>query len=188
VKPVALLPAGRDDVAVPWTAPEVNRQHSPPVAGERVSLQGWLDYHRQTLLWKCSGLSGDQLAIRPLGSSLSLLGLVRHLTYVQRVWLRARVAGMSDLEVLYCTDEFPDGDIDLADGADAEADFARYLAECIAADEAVQGRSLDDTFVHSRLGVAFDLRWVYTHLIEEFARHNGHADLLREHIDGATGE
>jgi uncharacterized protein DUF664 len=173
---------------VPWTAPEVNRRHSSPVADERSSLQGWLDYHRQTLLWKCSGLTGDQLASRPLGTSLSLLGLVRHLTYVQRVWFRQRAAGQSDLETLYCTADAPDADIDLADGAAAEADFGRFAAECGACDQAVRGKSLDDTFVHPRLGITIDLRWVYVHLIEEFARHNGHADLLREQLDGVTGE
>jgi hypothetical protein len=174
---------------VTWTAPDVAREDPPYVAEERTSLQSWLDYHRQTLLWKCTGLSGEQLAARPIEqTSLSLLGLVRHMTYVQRVWVRQRFAGMSDLAPLYCTEEFPDGDFDLADPADAEADFARYAAECAAVDEAASGRSLDETFVHPRLGMSIDLRWVYTHLIEEYARHNGHADLLRERIDGVTGD
>jgi hypothetical protein len=172
-----------------WTAPAVERADPPYVAGERASLQAFLGYHRQTLLWKCSNLTGDQLVERPIaGSSLSLLGLVRHLAYVQRVWLRIRVAGDSDLGNLYCTPELPDADFDLADAATAEADFAVFERECAEADAAVAARSLDDTFVHPRLGVRIDLRWVYTHLIEEFARHNGHADLIREQIDGATGE
>ena len=172
-----------------WMAPHVERADPLYVADERSSLQDFLDYHRQTLLWKCSGLTGDQLAARPVaGSALSLLGLVRHLSYVQRVWLRERFAGQSGLGPLYCTPEHPDGDFDLASCASAEADFAAYAHECAAADEAAAGRSLDETFTHPRLGVRIDLRWVYTHLIEEFARHNGNADLLREQIDGVTGE
>jgi hypothetical protein len=172
-----------------WTAPAVERADPLYAADERPSLQDFLDFHRQTLLWKCSGLTGAQLAARPIpGSSLSLLGLVRHLAYVQRVWLRQRVAGEVDLDQLYCTPEQPDADFDAAGPDDAEADFAVFARECAAVDAAVAGRSLDDTFVHPRLGVRIDLRWVYLHLIEEFARHNGHADLLREQIDGATGE
>ena len=172
-----------------WTAPEVERAEPRYVADERTSLQDFLDFHRQTLLWKCSGLTGEQLAARPIaGSSLSLLGLVRHLAYVQRVWLRVRAAGQAGVADLYCTPEQQDADFDLATAAGAETDLATFASECAAADAAVAGRSLDDTFVHPRLGVRIDLRWVYTHLIEEFARHNGHADLIREQIDGATGE
>jgi hypothetical protein len=174
---------------VTWTAPAVERGDPLYVADERTLLQEFLDYHRQTLRWKCSGLTGDQLAARPIpGSSLSLLGLVRHLSDVQRVWLRVRVAGQPDLAPRYWTDEYPDGDFDLADAAGAEADFAVFAAECAAADAAVAGLSLDDTFRHQRLGIPISLRWVYAHLIEEFARHNGHADLIREQLDGATGE
>jgi len=172
-----------------WTAPAVERAEPIYVAGERTSLQEFLDYHRQTLLWKCSGLTGEQLAARPIpGSSLSLLGLVRHLSYVQRVWLRVRVAGQPDLGDLYSTPEHPDAEFDFAAPGAAEADFATFAREGAAADEAVAGRSLDDTFVHPRSGDTISVRWVYTHLIEEFARHNGHADLIREQIDGRTGE
>ena len=172
-----------------WTAPAAERAEPLYVAGERASLQDFLDYHRQTLLWKCSGLTGEQLAARPIpGSSLSLLGLVRHLSDVQRVWLRVRVGGHRDLAPRYWTDEYPDGDFDLADGAQAAADFEVFAIECAAADEAVAGHSLDDTFMHPREHVPISVRWVYEHLIEEFARHNGHADLIREQIDGATGE
>jgi Protein of unknown function (DUF664) len=174
---------------VTWTAPQVDRTEPRYVADERTSVQEFLDYHRQTLLWKCSGLTAEQLAARPIaGSSLSLLGLVRHLAYVQRVWLRIRAAGQADLDDLYCTQQLPDADFDRATAAGAEADFAVFASECALADAAVARRSLDDTFVHPRLKVTIDLRWVYTHLIEEFARHNGHADLIREQIDGATGE
>ncbi len=146
------------------------------------------------LLWKCSGLTGEQFAERPAGHSpLSLLGLVRHMAKVERWWFRQQFAGRADLEYLYCTAESPDGDFDLADPARAEEDFAVFAAERAATDAAVQDRSLDDTFRYQRLRrghevTDVDLRWVYLHMIEEYARHNRHADLLREHIDGTTGQ
>ncbi len=152
-------------------------------------MQGWLDYHRQTLRWKCTGLTGDQLVRRPVQSSkLSLLGLVRHMADVERTWFRERFAGQTDLGDLYWSPEYPDGDFDLADAAGAEQDFAIFAAECAAADEVAAGRSLDDTFSQPSTGYTLDLRWIYLHMIEEYARHNGHADLLRELIDGVTGD
>lgn len=170
-----------------WTAPDVPRTEPHEPAPERAALQGWLDYHRATLRWKCAGLSGEQLVVRPVASStLSLLGLVRHMAEVERAWFRRRLGGQN-LGLLYCSDEFPDGDFDLADPAAAEADFAAFEAECAAADDAARDRSLDDTFL-SRSGNTLDLRWIYLHMVEEYARHNGHADLIRELIDGVTGD
>ena len=172
-----------------WIAPEVDRADPPPVAGERESLDSWLDFHRATLLMKCQGLTGEQLARRAVPpSSLSLLGLVRHMAEVERAWFRRRFAGHAELDYLYCSDEFPDGDFDFAGAASAEADLAALTRECELARAAASGRSLDDTFVHRLRGTTMDLRWVYVHMIEEYARHNGHADLLREQIDGATGD
>ena len=174
-----------------WTAPDVTRIEAPAVADERAALQGWLDYHRATLLWKCAGLDGDQLAARPVESStLSLLGLVRHMAEVERWWFRRRFAGLPGLGDLYCSDEYRDGDFDCTDAERAEADFANFKTECAAADEAARGRALEDTFTFTtRTGTeTMDLRWVYLHMIEEYARHNGHADLLRELIDGVTGD
>ncbi|HYS32650.1 MAG TPA: DinB family protein, partial [Streptosporangiaceae bacterium] len=120
-------------------------------------------------------------------STLSLLGLVRHMAEVERAWFRRRLAGQADLGYVYCSDEFPDGDFDLTAPAGAEADFLAFDAECRLADAAAAGRSLDDTF-RSRSGTPMDLRWIYLHMIEEYARHNGHADVLREQIDGVTGD
>jgi uncharacterized damage-inducible protein DinB len=173
---------------VTWTAPEVTRTDPPNVADERTALQGWLDYHRQTLRWKCAGLTGDQLVVRPVASStLSLLGLVRHMAEVERSWFRRRFGGQPDLSFLYCSDEYPDGDFDLADAAAAAADVAAFETECAQADDAARGRPLAETFV-SRGGETLNLRWIYLHMIEEYARHNGHADLIRELIDGVTGD
>ncbi len=183
------VPAEQQDVPVTWTAPEVSRADPPTVAGEREALESWLDYHRATLLYKCQGLTGDQLARRAVQpSSLSLLGLVRHMAEVERWWFRRRFAGQRELGDLFCSEQHPDGDFDFAEGSGAEADFATFTAECALAREAATGRSLDDTFRHPRRGTIIDLRWVYVHMIEEYARHNGHADILREQIDGVTGD
>jgi hypothetical protein len=182
-----MRPAPGDYAGMTWTAPHVDRVEPQDPAPERAALQGWLDYHRATLRWKCAGLTGEQLVVRPVASStLSLLGLVRHMAEVERAWFRRRLAGQ-DIGLLYCSDDFPDGDFDLADPAGAGADFAAFAAECAAADDAARDRSLDDTFL-SRHGRTLDLRWVYLHMIEEYARHNGHADLIRELIDGVTGD
>jgi uncharacterized damage-inducible protein DinB len=176
------------DVAMIWTAPEITRVDPPDRGDERPALDGFLDFHRQTLLWKCSGLTASQLKLRAVGStSLTLLGLVRHLAEVERGWFRLRFAA-EDLPFLYYSESNPDGDLDDVDTADAEADYATYLAEIEACRKAVAGRGLDETFRHPRRDIDMDLRWIYLHMIEEYARHNGHADLIREAIDGATGE
>jgi hypothetical protein len=170
-----------------WTAPEITRSPAPHTAPERPALQGWLDYQRHTLLTKCAGLTADQLkraAVEP--SKLTLLGLVRHMAEVERWWFR-RQAVVKDVGDVYCTDDNPDGDFDDVAGADAERDFATFAEECRLADAAVAELSLDHTFVTPR-GNTLDLRWVYLHMVEEYARHNGHSDLIRERIDGATGQ
>jgi hypothetical protein len=170
-----------------WTAPTVERVSAPRPADEQASLHGWLDFHRATLLQKCAGLTGEQLAQRPVPTStLSLLGLVRHLAEVERIWVRYRFA-KQDVGPLYTSDEYPDGEFDLVDPANAESDFATYLAEVEAVRRTTQGRSLDETFTFGKAQTECDLRWVMVHLVEEYARHNGHADLIRELIDGAVG-
>jgi len=172
---------------MPWTAPQISRQDVPYVSGERQMLEAWLDFHRQTLLAKCSGLTASQLRRRAAEpSSMSLLGLVRHMAEVERGWFRRRVAG-EDVGFLYSSEADPDGEFDHVDTADAEQDFAAYLREIDLARQAAAGRELDETFFHSRRRAQMSVRWVYLHMIEEYARHNGHADLLRERIDGATG-
>jgi len=170
-----------------WTAPEAHRVTEPQTGAERAMLQGWLDWHRQTLIGKCAGLTADQLKIASVSpSNLTLLGLVRHLTEVERAWFIRRAVGDTAAGLVYGSDDNPDGDFDDVAGADAEADFAAYHAELAAADRAVAGLPLDYEFTHR--DQQFSLRWVYLHMIEEYARHNGHADLLRERVDGATGD
>jgi uncharacterized damage-inducible protein DinB len=171
-----------------WTAPAVDRTESPNVAPERTAAEALLDYLRETLLWKCAGLSAVQLKRRSVSpSSMSLLGLVRHMAEVERVWFRTRIAG-EGVGPIYCSEARPDGDFEDVDAADAEADFATYQREVDAARAVLAARSFDDTFTLTRPEATIDVRAVVLHMIEEYARHCGHADLIRECIDGATGE
>ncbi|MCB5168680.1 DinB family protein [Streptomyces bambusae] len=165
------------------------RPEPSTTAGERESLEGWLDYHRATLALKCEGLDDAQLRKAALApSELTLLGLVRHLAEVERWWFAMVLEGL-ELPDLYSTAEDRDGDFHVTEEhtfADAEA---TWQAEIDRAREIAAKHGLDDLAVRrSRLGEEFNLRWIYTHMIEEYARHNGHADLLREQIDGVTGE
>jgi len=174
-----------------WTAPAVDRPGGPNVADERTAAEDLLDYHRATLLAKCAGLTGEQLATRAVPpSTMSLLGLVRHLTDVERVWFRRRVAG-EQIAAVYWSDERPDGDFDDLDPAGAEADFAAYEAEVHAARAVLAAHDYDDTFSFCHgtgTEETIDVRSLVLHMIEEYSRHNGHADLIRECIDGTTGE
>ena len=162
----------------------------PPYAGdEHATLAGFLDFHRDTLEWKCSGLSAEQLRERAVPpSSLSLLGLVRHLAEVERGWFRRGIAG-EDAAPLFYTDEEIDRDFDDVDEAtaeDVEGAVAAWRYEVRRAREISAATPLDQTF--SRRDRTISHRWVLVHMIEEYARHNGHADLLRERVDGSTGE
>jgi len=166
--------------------PTDDRPRPPTVGDERAQLEGFLDHHRQTLLWKCAGLTAEQLRQRPVPpSELSLHGLVRHLADVERSWFRERFIG-EQVPDLFGVAESPGADFLSTAGADPAADIALLRAEIQAVREAVRGRGLDET-ASSPDGRTYSLRWVYLHMIEEYARHNGHADLIRERIDGATG-
>jgi uncharacterized damage-inducible protein DinB len=162
------------------------RTDVPQAGGERDLLRAYLDFHRETLALKCAGLTDDDLRRRPTASSLSLLGLVRHLAEVERSWFR-RVLDGQDIPLVWS----PDGDFqaayDAADAAPEEA-FAAWRAEIlIARDIEAAAPSLDVIGVDGRSGDEYSLRRILLHLIQEYARHNGHADLFREGIDGATG-
>jgi uncharacterized damage-inducible protein DinB len=174
---------------MPWTAPQitrVNETFAAVAADERTLADAWLDLHRQTLLWKCGGLTAGQLQQRVIEpSNISLLGLVRHLAEVERDWFRYRFAGERP-GYLYCTDDDLDAEFDVA-GADAAADLAVYTREIETIRRLTARHSLDETFTDPRRQITMSLRWVYSVMIQEYARHNGHADLLRERIDGATG-
>jgi uncharacterized damage-inducible protein DinB len=167
----------------------VDRVDPPFVNDERSMLDSWLDFHRATLAWKCEGLSAEQLRERSVPpSSLSLLGLVRHMTEVERSWFRRIIEG-ADAPPLYYDDADPDGDFDNVDDADPDEAFRAWREECDHARRvAATTATLDAIGKDLRHGEPVSLRWVLVHMIEEYARHNGHADLLRERIDGAAGD
>jgi uncharacterized damage-inducible protein DinB len=173
---------------MPWTAPDVERsEHYPGRRNEpeQEMLRDWLDWHRATLLRKSAGLDATQLAKRAVPpSNLSLLGLVRHMSDTERGWVRQTYRG-EQVPDLYYRPDAKDADFEETDPADAEEDFERYRAECLAADAALEDAKLDDTFTFREKTIS--VRWMWQHLVEEYARHNGHADLLRQVIDGATG-
>ncbi len=162
----------------------------PPVAGdERETLVGFLTYQRATLEWKCSGLAPEQLDRRASPpSTLSLLGLLRHMAEVEYGWFRGY--RREQLVGIYYTPEDLDRDFDGGSPQQASADdaWATWRSEVAYTDEMIAALPLEHVFTRPRDGFRYSLRWLLVHMIEEYARHNGHADLLREAIDGATGE
>jgi uncharacterized damage-inducible protein DinB len=158
----------------------------PRAADERTTLLAFLDWQRATLRRKCEGLSTEQLRRRGVPpSTLSLLGLVRHLTDDERGWFRRTLAG-EEVQDLYATDADPDADFNDVDAVEPAEVFVRWADECHRARQLVAQRSLDDE-VRQRTGRVVSLRWILVHMVEEYSRHNGHADLLRQTIDGAVG-
>jgi hypothetical protein len=159
----------------------------PPGSGdERATLLGFLAWQRGTLELKCAGLTPEQLARRSLDPSLlSLLGLVRHLADVERGWVRGGLAGQT------APPHFPGPDEDFIgarpDPADVEQAFTVWRAEAAFADSFAREAPMHVSVPDADRG-PLSLRWVLVHLIEEYARHNGHADILRERIDGRVGQ
>ena len=163
------------------------RRSEPPfILGERDMLEQWLDFHRLTLLLKCEGLDDAARKARPVATSkLSLHGLVRHMAEVERNWFRRVLLKEPETPPIWYDPAIDDSELVPLDDADWEADLATWHAECEASRTSSAGRVLDDTGV--RRGEPCSLRWIYVHMIEEYARHNGHADLIRELLDGAVG-
>jgi hypothetical protein len=165
-----------------------DRQDPPESGAERPMLDGWLDYHRDTLLRKCAGLSADQLRRRSFDpSTLTLHGLVRHMAEVEG-WFNNDCADGAVPPIFY-SEERPNDDFDALDDASIEDDVATFR-RMVERSRGFTARTqdLDTVCGTSRSGTDITLRWIYLHMIEEYARHNGHADLLRERIDGATGD
>jgi uncharacterized damage-inducible protein DinB len=163
------------------------RTDPPLEADERTTLTAFLDFNRETVAVKCADLSDEQLRERAVApSNLSLLGIVRHMAEVERNWFRP-VLGGEEMRTIFAPDldwEAAFRDVGTADVAEA---FSTWRAECDHARTLVAAAPSLETRGY-RGGAWFSLRWVLTHMIEEYARHNGHADLLRERLDGTTGE
>lgn len=175
-----------------WSAPESDPRTYGNPAGEMATYREYLDNYRLTIAMKCEGLDADQLARRSVPpSTLSLLGLVRHLAQVENQWFQRVLQGRTTAPRLYKREDDQDWDFN---GAIADPDvvteaFATWEAEIAKAEEWL------DAFDEADLGreVAYEggrvaPRDAIVHLIEEYARHAGHADLLRECIDGRTGQ
>jgi uncharacterized damage-inducible protein DinB len=151
-------------------------------------LEAWLDFHRITLERKCHGLAPEQLRRRAVPpSALSLLGLVRHMADVERGWFR-RALAHEDAPPHYRSEQDPNGAFTNVDSADVAQAFATWQAECAYARTVMASfNDLDTLGRYTARPGRPSVRWVLVHMIEEYARHNGHADLLREVIDGVVG-
>jgi hypothetical protein len=168
-----------------FAAPD--RPHIPFSGDERTQLAAWLEFYRITLLRKCDGLTPAQLKERPVTTSLlSLLGMIRHLTFVEQAWFESTFAGRDVVEY-YKTEGDRDTDFKDLDEPAAEEVIDLFLRTIDTSRELSDGHGLDEMAKRPRRGREVDLRWIYIHMIEEYARHCGHADLLRELIDGGTG-
>lgn len=167
-----------------------DRPVPPPLADERSTLEGWLEFHRATLVVKCIGLDDRQVRLASVEpSSLTLLGLVQHMAVVERNWFQQIFAGK---EVRKIYEEGMGDGFTLVTRRGMDEASAVWRAEVATSRELIAGASLDDVGEvpqpeASIIGERVSLRWILQHMIEEYARHNGHADLLRERIDGVTG-
>jgi len=165
------------------------REGGTSLGDERTTLVEFLRCQRLTLQVKCEGLDATQLARRAVEpSTLSLLGLLRHMADVERGWFRRRFAGQ-DVPKLYQSDHEPDGDFDgaLPDDSVVDQAWAAWRAEIAFAEQFTRDTDLDFIGV-DWAGAPLSFRELLVHMIEEYARHNGHADLLRERIDGRIGQ
>ena len=155
---------------------------------EATALNEFLDYYRASLLLKVEGLDDDQARLRSCPpSTLSLLGLVRHMAEVERHWFHRTLSG-DDAPPLYYTEDDEDLDMHPPAGATLAEALATLAGEVDFARAAVAASTLDQIGRNQRHGHDVNLRWIMVHMIEEYARHCGHADLLREAVDGTTGD
>jgi uncharacterized damage-inducible protein DinB len=153
---------------------------------DRPMLEAWLDFHRVTLQLKCEGLNDADRKARPVPTSnLSLHGLVRHMAEVERNWFTRVLLASPDTTWIWYDPAVEDSEMIPLDGASWDADLAAWHAECERSRAHAADKDLD--YNGTRRDKPVSLRWIYVHMIEEYARHNGHADLIRELVDGAVG-
>jgi uncharacterized damage-inducible protein DinB len=170
----------------------IDRVDPPQSADETATLLGFLDYHRDTLRLKVAGLTGAQLTQTLARSTMTLGGMVKHLALVETWWFRCVFEGQEYAEPWASVDWDADADWDWHSAVDdtPEELLALFAAEIAESDRITRAAAgLDQLSVRSgRNGSPFSLRWILAHMVEEYARHNGHADLIRESIDGTVGE
>ncbi|RFA20298.1 DinB family protein [Subtercola boreus] len=167
------------------TLAPVTRPEAPEHGGERESIEGILDWQRASVVYKATGLSDADAATALLPSITTVSGLIRHLADVERSWLRDVMAGEPDVPARWSDDD-PDGEWHVTAADSLAGIVADYEAAC-SESRAVAARFALDDLCAGR-DHRFSLRWIQLHLIEETARHLGHLDVLRELLDGATGE
>lgn len=168
-----------------WTAPDVTLPDFDLTTDERTLLEDFLDWHRALFLHKAAGLTGEQLATASVPpSNLTLLGLIRHMAKVERKWFRERI-GKQEMPTMYDESQGRDADFEQLDASAAQQDYERYVEEVRLAKEALADASYDDVIDGGQNG-PMSVRAVVLHMVEEYAQHNGHADLIRERVDGAT--
>jgi uncharacterized damage-inducible protein DinB len=158
----------------------------PYAAGEKEMSESFLDWHRDTLLCKLAGLTDEQLRWKHQPSGLSLLSLAKHLTMVETIWFQMRFAGVTPDWITMPIDWDADWRIEPDDTT--ESILAGYANAVEQSQAITAAASLDDVAVNPSGRDGLTMRWILLHMIEETARHNGHADLIREAIDGETGE
>ncbi|MEV0811357.1 DinB family protein [Micromonospora sp. NPDC050200] len=166
---------------------ELERIGPPLLAGERETLRAFLDFHRATLAMKCQGLTDEELRRRSMPpSTLTLLGLLRHMAEVERAWFR-RVINAEDVPLIWSeTSDYQEAyDPTGSTGAEAFEVWQREVEHSRRIER--EADSLDVTGHQPRWGEDVSLRLVMLHMMHEYARHNGHADFLREGIDGSVG-
>jgi uncharacterized damage-inducible protein DinB len=175
-----------------WAKPEDDPRSEASPVGELPTIREYLTNYRLTLGMKCEGLSPEQLATRSVPpSTMSLLGLIRHMARVEHNWFHRALKGNRDVPRLFWSADDHDLDFNEAAGEQAVVDeaFAAWKAEIAAADEWLDGPvDLDATVLTPRGESEASVRDILIHMVEEYARHCGHADLLRECIDGRTGQ
>lgn len=162
------------------------RRRPVHLTDERSLLEAWLEFHRATLLVKCEGLSDEQVLLRPIPTSLlSLHGLVRHIAEAERNWFGRILAGDLDGPDIWPESKEVGDTLVVPAGSEWTSDLKTWQRECEVSRAHAAQLSLD--FQSKWRGRPVTLRSIYHQMIQEYARHNGHADLLRELIDGTTG-
>lgn len=162
------------------------RVSAPTIADERAALAGCLDFLRATVITKVTGLDDNVASSRPTRSAMSPLGILKHLTQVEHAWFAQRLDGTGE-PLLFSTMDDPEADFRIEPGETVETVTARYREVCERSRRILARHDLDDRFDDGR-GEVIDARWVVIHMIQETARHVGHLDILREQLDGSTGE
>jgi uncharacterized damage-inducible protein DinB len=164
----------------------MERVESPHTGDDRTLLVAHLDYLRATMAAKVGGVPDDKLAWSPVGSGTSLGGMLNHLTLVEDWWF-SHIVGRAPIAHPWSEDD-PDSDFRVPPGATAESMVAAYAAECARSNAVIAATDLDAMTDPDGERPGRSLRWVLVHMVEEVARHAGHADIVRELLDGTVGD